>query len=732
MKDQLSRQTRHLTTLLITQGIVAAANAQSTNSPACVAPGANAPSPLPEVVVTGQAGSYKTDGVALPKITQPLRDTPQTIDVIPREVMDDQNATTLRDALRNVSGISIAAGEGTLQGDNLTLRGFSAQDDIFLDGIRDIGSYYRDPFNYQEIDVLEGPESVMFGRGSTGGVVNQESKMPVAHPFVAGTLTLGTDVTRRGTVDVNEPVPELGTNTAFRLNVMGNDSDVARRDVTENERYGFAPSLTFGLGTPTRLTFSYFHQTEDDIPDYGIPWLKFLGQTAYPADVAHNNYYGFQDDHFNANADIGTVKLEHDFNDSVTLRDQFRYADYSRDYRITEPQVTNTAAAPLSDLSVNRNELGGDGSQTYLWDQLDLTTKFDTSSIEHTLVTGMEGGRETADLTRFTYGSVPGTSLISPNESQDFSGTIKVRSQVATAAETFGVYALDTMKLGEHWELSGGARFDYFDASDHMAAVGTTPATNFNQTITKPSWRGALVYKPIEIGSIYFAYGTSWDPSAENLALSALTANTPPEENESFEFGAKWDLFHDRLSVRGSVFRTEQSNTREPDPTDITVDTVAGDERVDGIELAMSGHLTKDWLVLATYDYLDSEMVSSKYYPLSVGQPLSNVPKNSANLWTTYNLPWKFEIGAGIAYVGSRYANSSTLLAPTIPGAVPEEDAPSYYIVDALIKYKASKRITCQVNINNLTDRFYYAQVFAGHVVPGAGISALFSTSFKF
>jgi catecholate siderophore receptor len=453
MNDQLTRQTRQLTTVLLAQGIVAVANAQSTNAPGNTASGTNAPPKLPEVVVTGQAGSYKNDELELPKVSQPLRDTPQSVTVIPREVMDDQNATTLRDALRNVSGISIAAGEGTLQGDNLTIRGFTAQDDIFLDGLRDIGSYYRDPFNYQSVAVLEGPESVMFGRGSTGGVVNQQSKTPVLNPFVAGTLTLGTDVTRRGTVDVNEPVPELGQGAAVRLNIMGNESDVADRDVTENRRFGFAPSLTLGLGTPTKLTFSYFHQSEDDIPDYGIPWVKFAGQTSEPADVAHHNYYGFDDDHFNSDVDIGTITLEHDFGDSAALQNQLRYGNYDRNYRITEPQVTNTVAAPLSALSVNRNELGGIGTQTSLWDQLDLTTKFSTGFIDHTLVTGAEGGRETADLTRFTYSGVPGTSLVSPNEDQDFAGTVSVRSKVATTADSFGLYALDTLKIGEHWQF---------------------------------------------------------------------------------------------------------------------------------------------------------------------------------------------------------------------------------------------------------------------------------------
>ncbi|MGH7990119.1 MAG: TonB-dependent receptor, partial [Limisphaerales bacterium] len=481
------KQTRSLALLIIANGLAATARAQSTNLPPATSNSTNAPVQLPEVIVTGQRQSYKTDAVTLPQLTQPLLDTPQSITVIPRQVLDDQNATTLRDALKNVSGISIAAGEGQLQGDNLTLRGFSAQDDIFLDGMRDTGDYYRDPFNYEAIDVLEGPESVMFGRGSTGGIINQESKTPELDPFVAGTLSLGTDLTRRGTVDVNEPLPELGKGAAFRLNMMGNDSDVAGRNVTENSRYGFAPSLIFGLGTPTRLTLSYLHQSENDVPDYGMPWLNFAGETAHPADVSHSNFYGFKDDYFNADVDMVTVKLEHDFNDAVTLNNQVRFANYTRDFRVTEPQVTNTVAAPLDTLSVNRNELGGFGTQTFLWDQVDLTSKFKTAFIDHTLVTGIEGGRETADETRFNYANVPGTSLVSPDENAYFSGTSSIKSDADTTATSFGVYALDTMKLGEHWELSGGARWDYFDADYHSAAEGSTAAAAYDQLITKPS-----------------------------------------------------------------------------------------------------------------------------------------------------------------------------------------------------------------------------------------------------
>jgi catecholate siderophore receptor len=402
-----------------------------------------------------------------------------------------------------------------------------------------------------------------------------------------------------------------------------------------------------------------------------------------------------------------------------------------RDFRITEPLVTNTVAAPLDSLMVNRNEIAGQSTETFLWDQLDATMDFHTGPVEHTFVAGGEGGRETSDPTRFSYALPPGTlqtPLLSPNEDQSFSGTSTVKSKVQTTATSFGFYALDTMKFGEHWELSGGARWDYFDADYHAAATASSPtALAFDQTVTKPSWRGALVYKPVENGSIYFDYGTSWNPSAESLSLTSGNANIAPEENETFECGTKWDLFHDRLSVRGSIFRTEKTNARETDPSDSANVVDGGDQRVDGLELAISGHLTKEWQVFASYDYLDSEVVSSKFFPNAVGKPLNNVPRNTFSLWTTYDLPRKFEIGGGLDVVSSRTANTATLLPAT---AV--EKADGYWTLNAMVKYKLSHRISLQANIYNLTDNYYLDQLHPNHVIPGAGISALFSTSFAF
>lgn len=700
-------------------------HAQEANSAPAQGSSTNAPAALPDVVVTGSQDSYKTESTALPKLTQPLRDTPQSITVVPRQLMEDQNATTLRDALRNVAGISIAAGEGGAQGDNLTLRGFSARNDIFLDGMRDYGSYYRDPFNYEAIDVLMGPESVMFGRGSTGGVVNQESKTPGAKQFVDGSVTLGTDLTRRATLDYNQPITNFVQGAAFRLNLMGNDSQIADRDVGESRRYGIAPSLAFGLGTNTRLTLSYLHQSEDDIPDYGLPW--FLNR---PADLPRHYYYGFKDDYLKTDVNVGTIRLEHDFNDWLTVRNQGRYANYDRDFRITEPQIKTVA--PLdANTAITRNEIGGNSAETYLWDQLDFTAKFNTGFVEHTMVFGGEGGRETSDPTRYTFNGVPNTTAYNPAENQNFSATsIVTRTSVDTTATSFGFYAMDSMKLGRYFELSGGGRFDYFSADFNSAATPLTPvATSFTQTITKPSWRGSLVYKPVRHGSVYFSYGTSWNPSAESLSLTAGTANTPPEENQTFELGTKWDVFHERLSLRAAVFRTEKTNARETDPANAANVVNAGEQRVDGFELALSGHITDKWQAMATYDYLASEVISSRFFPAAIGRQLANVPENTLSLWTTYNLPWNLQIGGGFNFVDSRAASSTAPFDPTT-GLLKE--APGYWTLNAMVKYTVSKHLSLQANIYNLTDNYYYDQLHPAHVIPGGGVSGLFTARFQY
>lgn len=663
------------------------------------------------------------ESVTIQKYAGTLVDTPQSINVVDSHVMEEQGVTTLRDALRNVAGISLAAGEAGAQGDNLTVRGFTARNDLFIDGMRDFGSYYRDPFNTQDVEVLEGPSSVTFGRGSTGGVVNQASKSPGLDKFISGNTSFGSDTTRRGNVDLNLPVPALGQNTAFRLNVMGDEGNVADRDISENRRWGIAPSLAFGLGTATRLTFSYFHQTADDIPDYGLPWLFNA-----PAPVDRSNYYGFQDGSYLRTVDdIGTARLEHDFNSSITMREQVRYANYVRDVRVTEGQIISPSlSTPLDQLRVDRRQIAVSSVETFFDDQVDATFTFRTGPIRHTLVTGIELSRETSDPTRFTYTGVPSTSLVRPTPLDPFIGTATATSQVQTTALSFGAYAIDTAELSKRWLVTGGARWDLFDVNYEQTVK---PASAFTRVDRMTSWRGALVFKPVPVGSVYFDYGTSFNPSAESLSLTAGSANLPPEENRTFEVGSKWDLRHGKLNLAGAVFRTDKTNARETSPTNSLLTVLAGNQRVTGFQVETRGRITSRWEMLASYAYLDSKVVSSRFFPLAVGLPLGNVPKNTFNFWTSYSFPKNWEVGGGGNYVSSRTASSTAPFDP-ITGLIKE--APGYWVFNAMAKHRLNEHFELQVNANNLTNKFYFDLIHPAHIVPGAGRSVLCGLNFKF
>jgi len=665
--------------------------------------------------------SADTVASSMPKYQGPLLDTPQTVGVVSQQTIEQQGATTLRDTLRNVAGISLAAGEGGSQGDNLTIRGFTARNDLFIDGMRDFGSYYRDPFNTQEVEVLQGPSSVTFGRGSTGGVVNQASKVPNLDGGLSLDLQFGTDATRRATLDWDVPIPAFGTGAAFRLTAMGDIGGVAGRDVAENRRDGIAPTLLLGLGSPTRITLSYFHQNEDDIPDYGVPWL-FNG----PAPVPRENYYGLQSGNFlRAYDDIGTAKVEHDVNQHVMLRNQVRYANYVRDALITEPQLVGySPSTPLDALQVTRHEIAVNSTETFLEDQMDVIATVKTGALHHTLVAGVEGGRETSDPTRPAY-TAPTTSLLDPDPHQSLNSTVSIASRVNDSALTFGAYALDTVSVGR-WEFTGGTRFDRFDDT----YVQTVPSpVGFNRVDQKPTWRAAAVYKPVSIGSLYFDAGTSFNPSAESLSLSAGTANLPPEQNKSYEFGTKWDLNQSRLHINSSWFRTTKENARESDPTNSLLYVLAGTQRVSGVEADVRGRVTSRWELLASYAYLDSRVVNSKFYPGAIGYPLANVPKNTFDFWSTYRLPRRFELGAGTNYESSRNASSTVPLDPT---TLAVKQVPGYWVFNAMASRSIGEHVDVQVNVYNLANRYYYDELHPGHIVLGPGRSALFDVKFKF
>ena len=688
---------------------------------------------LAPVQVQGNGtGGYTAASSGLAKLPEPLLDTPISVTTVTQQLMSDRGDTNLNDALRNVPGITLQSNESSWMGNAPWIRGFSARTDMFLDGMRDIGMYYRDPFNLNQVEVLEGPDSILFGRGSTGGVVEQDTKTPQLEQFINVSASGGTNRLGRVVGDVNIPIDGLGTPAALRANVMADTNGVQDRDVVQFNRYGLAPSLALGLGTPTRLTVSYFYQAESDTPDFGVPW--YFGT---PAPVPRNNYYGYSSDRLKTSADIGTVKLEHDVSDWLTLSAQSRFADYSRFETAGKPGLAAnvTSSTPLSAATITLTDFTLKSVETQFQNQVNALAKFATGLIRHDLVAGVEYDFETSDPRYFTNIGLTNT-LLNPNENQTFSPTASFqRVNIKTTTNTEGAYFTDTMKLEDQWELILGARVDRFSVhfneqafSVPPAVTGVVTATNIkNRVDTLPSWHGALIYKPAENGTFYFTYGTSFNPSAETLdIISSFTSfslnneNIGPERNRTFELGTKWSLLGDSLMADASLFQTDKINARIPDASLPGFNTLGGNQRVQGFEVMLQGKIMDGWNASLGYDYLSSGTTKTVPGGPVAGFPLVFTPHNNVKVWTTYQILPELEIGGGGEYVGSRYAQTS----------VPVEQAPSYMTMDAMAKYRISDQVDAQMNVYNLTDKLYYDMMHFAFVVPGAGRSAMLTLNY--
>jgi len=647
----------------------------------------------------------------VPLLTQPIAQTPQSVDVISSQVIELNGLADLRDVLRLDPSVSAHADEDSGQGTNVQIRGFSARFDIYRDGQLDLGQYYRDPFDLDSVEVLTGPSSVLFGRGSTGGVINDVAKTPVLGPIQAASLSVGTDDLARLTADIDAP---LSPSAAFRLNAVAHSAGVAGRDLVDARRVGVSPSLSLGIGGPTELTIGLMHQSQWDRPDYGVPWIDFAGAAvSHPAPVPWNNYYGFRDDYSEVTADIATVSLRHDLGDGWAFDDQLRVAGYSRGYRITEPTISALVApaTPLASLTVARTVRGGASREAFLEDQADLSGSFQTWGLTHRLVLSAQVGQQTSDPTVLSFSGVPGTNLIAPDEQMLFSGASKPKSIVRFTADTAAISAGDTVDLGPRWQFDGAIRLDRF-AADYNNAV-PQPVV-FQHTDVQPSYRAALLYALTPSARVYAMWGTSFDPSAESLSLSASTADLAPEHNQTVEAGLKWSP-RPALLLSGALFRTTQFNSREPSPIDPTLTILAGTARSEGLELLAQGQVTARWLVLGGYTYLDAKIVASP--DDDDGQPLQNAPRHNLRLFSSYDLSSRLTVGGGLDYASSRVPSST----PDPNGQ--RQSVPGFTTLSALVRYRLSPHVALQLNADNLANAHYYDGLDDNHVNIGAGRS---------
>lgn len=677
-----------------------------------------------EVVEEG----YKVDTASSPKFTQPLLDTPQTISVITRELLQDQGAATLSEALRNSPGITFTLGENgnTTTGDSVFMRGFDTSNSIFVDGIRDLGTVSRDTFNTEQVEITKGPSGSDYGRTAPTGYINLASKVPTLEAVNQASLTGGTDDRVRATLDVGESLP-FGNGAAVRFNAMFDSGDKVGRDHAENRRWGFAPSFAVGLGSSTRFYFNYLYTRQNNLPDGGIPAIGLPGYNnaviagLQPDPVDSTNFYGSTSDYDHVEADMFTVRLEHDLGERTVLRNVSRYGRTSEKYVLTG---VNTLAAPdlanPATWTVSRSRQGKDQDNEILTNQTSLNTSFGTGGVAHDLSTGVEIIYERQDNHGFVAtGAAPPANLYNPSVNDVFASVVPSGAYTDGKTTTGAVYVFDTLHLGAKWLLTAGLRADMYRTEFFsMPASTVTPqtATALSDSDTLFSGKVGLVYKPVEYGSVYAAIANAQlPPGGSNFTLSSTgtnlnSPNLDPQKSANLELGTKWDLLENRLVLTAAAFHTTNKNDQATvDPATGEIEQY-GEKRVKGVELGMSGMITPAWQISAGAAFMDTKVVEGATTSTQTGSQLNFSPKFSFTSWTTYTLPFGLTIGGGARYMDSQTTqiNSNTATVTNLPGI------PSYWVIDAMAGYDFSPRLGMQLNVTNLADKNYISSVNNG------------------
>ncbi|KGG81671.1 TonB-dependent receptor [Comamonas thiooxydans] len=645
------------------------------------------------------------------KIEAPLRDIPQTVNVVPQSLLRDQVAQSMQDALKAVPGVGFSHGDG--QRDQVTIRGFSAIADQFVDGLRDDALYFRDLSNIEQIEVLKGPASVLYGRGSSGGLINRITKKPGVNLSELG-LTLGRWNQRRGEFDLARAPQDSAV--SYRLTGAVERAD-SYRDRQFLDRKALAASVLIKPSADTSVLLQADYLKDSRLTDFGIP--AYQGR---PVNVSPGTYYGAANarDVDVSRAEVASLgaTLNHRISDSLSLRNALRYYDYSLDRNNTLVGSVNEKAmtASLTRGNVQRDESG-------FFNQTELSQKLEFAGMKHQLLYGFEFGRQSKDLLSYSRANVATVSLFNP-----VLPTLPLRIDGKPAADNHSVfkvasaYLQDLVTISPQWKALAGVRYDRFLQETHERQPGKP---DLSRTDTAWSPRVGLVYQPSSAWSYYASWSKSFQPSGETFALAANNAQLAPEKTTSQEVGVKWDLPDGKASVTASLFKLERTNIKSVDPTSNTV-VPLGVQRTNGLELTFAGEIAPTWQVWAGYAFLDGEMTTSP--AVDSGQPVQGkrptlTPRQSANLWVTKALGHGFGLGGGLNYVGARFANPGNTV--TLPG---------YTTVDAMAYYRMGPW-DVQLKLNNLLNRRY---IVAGHGsspnlnLPGAPRSAQVVARYRF
>ena len=648
--------------------------------------------------------TYQSGVTSTAKTPAAAKDVPQSLTVVNEKLIHDQGKDSFKEALKNVPGITFEAGEGGRIGDSIRLRGFSVSGDIYLDGIRDIAQYNRDTFNYDRIEVLRGSASMLFGRGSTGGVVNQVSKLPRLMNEHEVNVTVGDGNYLRATGDFNF---KTGEDAALRIGAMTTDWD-GRAGKASTQRRGLAADYRLGIGTADEFLFSLYHLNYDDKPDLGGRWLE-----GRPAPFPKDKWYGADSDYQRDSADIATISHVHRWADGSTLKTTLRDGHFDRDLWATQLNgLTGTTQANFGpDTAVPRGTQTRAGAEHHTFLQSDYLTRSNWFGRRNELLLGADVARERS--VRYGYANVPGrpatTVALADNSPLPDTRTRRMLTDFSSTA--LGIYAQDTISLTPFWMLLGGLRWDRFSGTFDRSGNAAPNNTALSRSDAVWSKRLGVMYQPTPEVSYYASYGTSFNTSGDLYQYDAASAHTPPESSRNIEVGAKWELYEGDLSLRTALARTDKFNERN---TDVNQETgaflLSGQRHTDALEFEVAGRINPRWDVFGGLVFMRGvidKAGSSPNAQATVGLNPGLTPARQANLWTTYRLNEKWRIGGGFTHVSENGPASAN------PAALANR-APAYTKWDAMLEYIYSQNQSFRLNIDNLTDKVYYSSLYQG------------------
>jgi len=717
---------------------------------------AQADDKVKELAVTkvqeNKASQYKVDKVASHKIATDLIDTPKTITVISSELLADQGVTSFADALRNVSGVStFGAGEGgggnITTNDKLTIRGFSANQNIYVDGIRDVSGYSRDMFNFEQLEVSKGASSSLSGKGSSGGSVNlvtKQAKKDEVFTNVAASFDEKQSV--RLSVDTNKKVGEFAT---VRVNALIADGgDYLDNGVEEYKTTAVAGSVLLDVSEKTDITLNATYMKQDNTPMLGLPWItegvaKAFSLKEGPIDSSlWDNFYGVEGrDMEEVDMAQATLLIEHQLTEHTSIRSNTRIATNDKVSVLTRPRFASTRDADRNYTYQNEIDRSWvqaiDHTNDLAVTQLDLITKFESGDVTHDVVFGGEYYRETLTnrpLSNNTVLASNNTSYTNPVMTTYTGAVERSGDALETTGTGIAIYALDTIRIGEHWLATAGVRFEDYTAKGDSAYWKKVDGKWTRPLVTGVEAKGdflsynlSIAYKPNENTNIYFGYANSQDPNGGSLSFKSSTeeqlvnaSKIKPEEAKSYELGAKWDLFDDALQLNAALFLTEKTVL---DRNEERLYFLAGEQEVKGFELGLTGEINDDLSIIASYTHQESEVIQD-FTADMIGDGLTAVPEDTASVWLSYVASSKLTLAGGAQYSsGDTYWRRNR--------AYYEND--SMVIVNAMASYEFNDALTLQVNIDNLTDKEYITDYSAkGHFLPGAPRNIKVGVNYKF